>query len=180
MTREEAISIMKVIVHMLEEKYDTDRVEEAVDMAISALSEKDWKFYYDHGYAQAKRDLSENKGNLISREAVLKIIDGWYEQNRDTDNIEDLIVLITYMDSVNPQKPICPSEGVDPAYEKMLNKWIGAEVLDDIRAEIENKYESISDTFHHYETGFTDALEWALSIIGKYMAESEVSDAKSN
>lgn len=38
MTNEEAISIMKVIVHMLEEKYDTDRVEEAVDMAIKALS----------------------------------------------------------------------------------------------------------------------------------------------
>ena len=43
--------------------------------------------------------------DAISRKAVLKIIDGWYEQNRDTDNIEDLIVLITYMDSVNPQKP---------------------------------------------------------------------------
>lgn len=39
MTREEAISIMKVIVHMLEEKYDTDRVEEAVDMAIEALQQ---------------------------------------------------------------------------------------------------------------------------------------------
>ena len=38
MTREEAINIMKVIVHMLEEKYDTDRVEDAVDMAIEALS----------------------------------------------------------------------------------------------------------------------------------------------
>lgn len=43
--------------------------------------------------------------DLISRQAVLKIIDGWYEQNRDTENIEDLIVLITYMDSVNPQEP---------------------------------------------------------------------------
>lgn len=40
MTKEEAISIMKVIVHMLEEKYDTDRVEEAVDMAIEALEQK--------------------------------------------------------------------------------------------------------------------------------------------
>jgi hypothetical protein len=41
----------------------------------------------------------------VSRQAVLKIIDGWYEQNRDTENIEDLIVLITYMDSVRPQEP---------------------------------------------------------------------------
>ena len=167
MTREEAISIMKVIVHMLEEKYDTDRVEEAVDMAISALSEKDWKFYYDHGYAQAKRDLSENKGNLISREAVLKIIDGWYEQNRDTDNIEDLIVLITYMDSVNPQKPICPSEGVDPAYEKMLNKWIGAEVLDRIRNEMHATAEKHEDGVYYLRD------EWVDEIIDKYAEGSE-------
>ncbi len=45
------------------------------------------------------------------------------------------------------------------------------EVLAKIRAEIENKYESIPDTFHHYETGFTDALEWVLSVIDKYKAE---------
>lgn len=45
------------------------------------------------------------------------------------------------------------------------------EVLDIIKAEIESKYESIPDTFHHYETGFTDALEWVLSIIDKYKAE---------
>lgn len=43
--------------------------------------------------------------DCISRQAVLKIIDGWYDNNRDTENIEDLIVLITYMGSVNPQKP---------------------------------------------------------------------------
>jgi uncharacterized OB-fold protein len=40
MTSEEAINIMKVIVHMLEEKYDTDRVEDAVDMAIKALEQE--------------------------------------------------------------------------------------------------------------------------------------------
>lgn len=44
-------------------------------------------------------------------------------------------------------------------------------VLDNVRAEIESKYESIPETFHHYETGFTDALEWVLSIIDKYKAE---------
>jgi hypothetical protein len=35
--------------------------DEAFDMAIKALEQKDWKFYYDHGYAQAKRDLQEPK-----------------------------------------------------------------------------------------------------------------------
>lgn len=44
-------------------------------------------------------------------------------------------------------------------------------VLDNVRAEIESKYESIPETFHHYETGFTDALEWVLSIIDKYKEE---------
>ena len=37
MTTDEAISIMNVIVHMLEPQYDTDRVEDAVEMAIKAL-----------------------------------------------------------------------------------------------------------------------------------------------
>jgi hypothetical protein len=64
--------------------------------------------------------------DAISRQAVLKIIDGWYDNNRDTENIEDLIVLITYMGSVNPQKPICPSAGVDcedcPAYEDAIGR----------------------------------------------------------
>ena len=40
MTREEAISIMNVIVHMLEQQYDTDRVEDAVEMAIKALEQE--------------------------------------------------------------------------------------------------------------------------------------------
>lgn len=40
MTREEAISIMNVIVHMLEPQYDTDRIEDAVEMAIKALEQE--------------------------------------------------------------------------------------------------------------------------------------------
>jgi hypothetical protein len=40
MTREEAISIMNVIVHMLEPQYDTDRIEDAVETAIKALEQE--------------------------------------------------------------------------------------------------------------------------------------------
>lgn len=40
MTREEAISIMNVIVYMLEPQYDTDRIEDAVEMAIKALEQE--------------------------------------------------------------------------------------------------------------------------------------------
>ena len=51
MTREDAISILNVIVHMLEPKYDTDRVEDAVDMAIKALEQEPqtghWIVYTD-------------------------------------------------------------------------------------------------------------------------------------
>ena len=68
----------------------------------------------------------ETSDDAISRQTVLKIIDGWYDNNRDTENIEDLIVLITYMGSVNPQKAICPSAGVDcedcPAYEDAISR----------------------------------------------------------
>lgn len=109
--------------------------------------------------------------DLISRQAVLKIIDGWYEQNRDTDNIEDLIVLITYMDSVNPQKPICPSAGIDcedcPAYEKTLNKWIGAEVLDRIRNEMHATAEKHEDGVYYLRD------EWIDVIIDKYAEEGK-------
>jgi len=40
MTREEAIDIMKAIIYMLEPMYDTDRVEDAVSMAIKALEQE--------------------------------------------------------------------------------------------------------------------------------------------
>ena len=40
MTREETISIMNVIVHMLEPQYDTDRIEDAVETAIKALKQE--------------------------------------------------------------------------------------------------------------------------------------------
>lgn len=52
-------------------------------------------------------------------------------------------------------------------------RYIKSDVLDKIKAEIESKYESIPDTFHHYETGFTDALEWVLSIIDKLKEDKE-------
>lgn len=96
--------------------------------------------------------LQEPCKDAISRETVLKIIDGWYEQNRDTDNIEDLIVLITYMDSVNPQKP-------------NIN-----EVLAKIRAEIADARFIDKDTKHCKNANAT-GLEVAMNIIDKFMAE---------
>ena len=113
---------------------------------------------------------------------MLKIIDGWYDNNRDTENIEDLIVLITYMGSVNPQKPICPSAGIDcedcPAYEKK-SEWQqdheilkaysdGAnDVLNKIRAEIEDL------TYYCCEVHPRYVIEDVLKILDKYKGESE-------
>ena len=81
MSREEAIEILKnsTMKDTLSEQW-----QEAYKMAISALEQ-------------------EPCDDAISRDAVLKVIDGWYEQNRDTENIEDLIILITYMGNVQPQ-----------------------------------------------------------------------------
>lgn len=44
--------------------------------------------------------------DCVSREAVLKIVDGWYDNNREVENIEDLIVLITYMQSIQPKSEL--------------------------------------------------------------------------
>ena len=46
----------------------------------------------------------EPSEDAVSRQAVLDIIDKWYESNRGVENIEDLIILITYMASVRPQE----------------------------------------------------------------------------
>ena len=59
-----------------------DRTKEAFDMAIEALK-------------QPCEDA-------VSREAVLKTVDEWYDNNLEVENIEDLIVALTYMPSVQP------------------------------------------------------------------------------
>ena len=61
MTREEAINIMKVIVHMLEEKYDTDRVEDAVEMAIKALEHENYDCSNCLWYQIAQKNLDERE-----------------------------------------------------------------------------------------------------------------------
>ena len=66
MNREEAISIMNVIVHMLEPQYDTDRIEDAVDMAIKALEQEPKTGYWMHWISHYEED-----------EKV-----GWYECDR--------------------------------------------------------------------------------------------------
>ena len=70
------------------------------------------------------------------------------------------------------QEPICPSAGVDcedcPAYEpKVLNKWIGAEVLDRIRNEMHATAEKHEDGVYYLRD------EWIDEIIDKYAEEGK-------
>lgn len=83
MTREEAIEELQAIKSVYENKELGElrlmRSEvQALNMAMQALSQEPCE-------------------DAISRDAVLKIIDKWYENKSD---IEDLIILITYMSSV--------------------------------------------------------------------------------
>lgn len=64
-------------------------------------------------FEDAMDALREPCEDAVSRQAVLDIIDKWYESNRDVENIEDLIVFVTYLPSVQPTKisTRCPECG---------------------------------------------------------------------
>jgi len=114
MTREEAKRRMEICRNFLANNY-SDMGEPnftAFNMAIQALSQEPtdtWSIkevadtFKKHGLIREQEPCDD----AISRDAVLSIIDGWYEQNRETENIEDLIILITYMDSVTPKSREC-------------------------------------------------------------------------
>ena len=84
-----------------------------------------------------------------------------------TLSVNQVVTALKKLPSVNPQKPICPSEGVDPAYEKTLNKWIGAEVLDRIRNEMHATAEKHEDGVYYLRD------EWVDEIIDKYAEGSD-------
>ena len=93
MTRDEAIELLQNTAFF---GRSTDDIDSAIRMAIEALKtqpcDKDWKFYFNHGYAQAKRDLEKQPcedgivfddyqegfipcEDAVSREAVIELID---------------------------------------------------------------------------------------------------------
>lgn len=99
--------------------------------------------------------------NAISRREAISIA------GIATLSVNQVVTALKKLPSVNPQKPICPSEGVDPAYEKTLNKWIGAEVLDRIRNEMHATAEKHEDGVYYLRD------EWVDEIIDKYAEGSE-------
>jgi len=73
--------------------------------------EKDWRFYYDHGYAQAKRDLSCE--DAISRQAVLNVLFYKSDNNSEVRLSKELQDRIKNLPPVNTQKPKKPCNTMD-------------------------------------------------------------------
>lgn len=65
--------------------------------------DNNWKFYYDHGYAQAKRDLLCE--DCISRKAIINTIFYNSDNNCDVVLCTDLMDRIKDLPSVTPQRP---------------------------------------------------------------------------
>ena len=87
-----------------EEPMDHDSVSRGY---LLGLANKDGAYGYisAHEIVNAPSlNRQEPSEDAVSRQAVLDIIDKWYESNRGVENIEDLIILITYMASVRPQE----------------------------------------------------------------------------
>lgn len=110
--------------------------------------------------------------DTISRKAVLDTLermDKALDEDRTVESYKDLL-----RECYKVLPPVKPKSEWQQDHEILKAYSDGASaVLDEIKAEIESKYESIPDTFHDYETGFTDALEWVLSIIDKYAEEDK-------
>ena len=168
MTREEAIQVLSMV-----EAHGT-LVIQAKEMAIKALEQKpicpsagvdceDCPVYGDaiSRYQKIKQMLYELKEMPLAPCLMKGHICAVHE-------ILNEVMEPSTSSSQKPKSEWEHDHEILKAYSDGAN-----EVLDIIKAEIESKYESIPDTFHHYETGFTDALEWVLSIIDKYQAESE-------
>lgn len=106
MTNEEAISIMNVIIHMLEPQYDTERVEEAVSMAIKALEQQPCE-------------------DCISRTEALKVIEeqkkGFYGVERYA--IDECHSAVMKLPSVTPQPKTGHWEYVQYDYNPNIGNW---------------------------------------------------------
>ena len=132
MTREEALSIMQVIVHMLEKQYDNDRVEEAVDMAIAALKAEPCdrlkldgmlEDAYEHGYQQARHDYETQPcEDCISRAEVNKLLDlGWKKGIYPREAIKAL-------PSVQPESRWIPVSEMLPS--DCNEDWVLAQIIE--------------------------------------------------
>ena len=158
MTSEEAISIMKVIIHMLEPQYDTDRVEDAVDMAIKALEQEPCedatlKDIFCMGCEYKEQEPCED---CISRKDALNVLYKYGEAYFPLSTAFKIENDIKNIPSVQPKSK--------------------TDVLDKIRAEI-IKYESDGrlsvDEYPSCKECTDNVFETIYEILDKYKVESE-------
>ena len=117
MTTGEAISIMNVIVHMLEPQYDTDRIEDAVEMAIKALEQQptdavDRVTIKEYLYSLGQGiNVTTTDEDCISRQKAINAIDELYldgdscvsfRANLDGDALIGKYQAITALDDLPP------------------------------------------------------------------------------
>ena len=86
----------------------------------------------------AAQDENEPCEDCISRQAAIDTIESWLscdDYNEAERHIMRAMQSVLYdLPFVNPEKPICPSAGIDcedcPTYEPKTGHWIFDEVLD--------------------------------------------------
>ena len=142
MTREDAISIMNVIVHMLEPQYDTDRIEDAVEIAIKALEQEPCE-------------------DAISRQAVLNLFN---KSDNYSWEMSWLKRKIEKIPPVKPQEPFDIETYCKEHFCVMVDKdiWEKAEkalkqepkTIQEIQAESEKYQKAFEDG---YEQGYAQA-----------------------
>ena len=107
--------------------------------------------------------------NAIDRKLVCAFIAGLIS---DDGERERGLEYIRSMPPVNPQKPKSEWE-YDHAILRAYSDGANG-VLDNIRAEIKTKYDSIPWRNNDYDDGWVEALEWVYDdVIDKYKAETE-------
>lgn len=108
MTIDEAISIMNVIVHMLEPQYDTDRVENAVEMAIKALKQQPTdavdRVTIKEYLESFGKDTNVTVKDAVSRQGVAEVLLKYAHSTEGKAFAEFLVSQINDLPSVIPQQ----------------------------------------------------------------------------
>ena len=125
MTREEAIKILselpdRIIAVQLPFDINYD-YKEAITKAVSILSEEEkWNFYYDHGYAQAERDLSKIKEDMVSREMFEQIM---WERDLAIQQLKDLGYGLGEKPKENDDDTMEWIQHIDPRFDNS-GRWL--------------------------------------------------------
>lgn len=146
MTREEAISIMNVIIHMLEPQYDNDRVEEAVDMAIKALEQEPCE-------------------DAVSRKAVDLLCFEFLRANSD-DNC-------AFYERFRDLPAVTPTHKASGWQQDHAILKAHADGANEVLDRIKEAREEIEDRIDNYPDRNTSEYEDCLTILDKLIAEVE-------